>query len=372
VPAANDIVPLNAPPAPAPPLYPGDPAPWFRLPSDTNERFPLPVLGGRTILLTFLNSFSRPEDACVRDGLLACASRLQPYKTALLIVSADPADRGARVAEGVGGVRYLFDGARAAAGLFGVASDDGVRATSFVIDARLRINAVLPVRDAPSHGKAVFEVFERLHAPGKPFRGAAQAPVLSVPAVFEAGLCADLVARHRASGGFESGFMVERDGMTVQRHDPEHKRRRDWLIEDRILIEACRERVRRRIVPEILRAFQFEVTRIERYVVACYRGEDKGHFAAHRDNTTKGTQHRRFAVSINLNADYEGGELVFPEFGEARFRPPEGGACVFSCSLMHRATPVTSGERYVFVPFLYDNNAAAIREANVGFLAPDA
>jgi hypothetical protein len=32
-------------------------------------------------------------------------------------------------------------------------------------------------------------------------------------------------------------------------------------------------------------------------------------FRAHRDNTTKGTEHRRFTVSINLNAEFEGGGL---------------------------------------------------------------
>jgi hypothetical protein len=33
-------------------------------------------------------------------------------------------------------------------------------------------------------------------------------------------------------------------------------------------------------------------------------------FRAHRDNTTKGTEHRRFTVSINLNAEFEGGGLT--------------------------------------------------------------
>ena len=120
-------------------------------------------------------------------------------------------------------------------------------------------------------------------------------------------------------------------------------------------------------MPEIAKAFQFRVTRIERYIVACYDAADGGHFRAHRDNTTKGTAHRRFAVTVNLNDGFDGGELWFPEFGPRRYRPPAGGAVVFSCSLLHEATRVTRGVRYATLPFLYDDAAARLRERNQAF-----
>ena len=107
---------------------------------------------------------------------------------------------------------------------------------------------------------------------------------------------------------------------------------------------------------------------MERYIVACYSAEDGGHFQAHRDNTTKGTAHRRFAVSINLNAEFEGGEVNFPEYGPRSFKPPPGGAVVFSCSLLHAVSKVTSGRRYAFLPFLYDDAAARVREQNNAYL----
>jgi predicted 2-oxoglutarate/Fe(II)-dependent dioxygenase YbiX len=129
-------------------------------------------------------------------------------------------------------------------------------------------------------------------------------------------------------------------------------------------------RLRQRLVPQIVKAFNFEPTRIERYLVARYDAETGGFFRPHRDNTTRGTAHRRFAVSINLNADYDGGDLRFLEFGDRTYRPPPGGACVFSCSVLHEATPVTRGERFAFLPFLYDEAAAAIREANLKYLDP--
>ena len=44
---------------------------------------------------------------------------------------------------------------------------------------------------------------------------------------------------------------------------------------------------------------------------------------------------------------------------------------MFCCSLLHEATPVTSGERFVFVPFLYDEEGARIREKNLDKLSAE-
>jgi predicted 2-oxoglutarate/Fe(II)-dependent dioxygenase YbiX len=164
--------------------------------------------------------------------------------------------------------------------------------------------------------------------------------------------------------------MREIEGKTTLVLDANHKRRRDAHIDDQKLMNAARERVRRRIVPEIKKAYQFDVTRIERDIVACYLAEDSAHFRAHRDNTTKGTAHRRFAVSINLNDDFEGGTLSFPEYSNHQYKIPAGGAVVFSCNLLHKVVPVTRGERFAYLPFLYDDQAAKVREANARFLDP--
>jgi predicted 2-oxoglutarate/Fe(II)-dependent dioxygenase YbiX len=142
------------------------------------------------------------------------------------------------------------------------------------------------------------------------------------------------------------------------------------LIEDADLRTEARERLSQRLVPEIARAFQFEATRVERYIVSRYDAGQGGFFKPHRDNTTTGTAHRKFAVTINLNAeDYEGGDLRFPEFGDSLYRAPTGGAVAFSCSLMHEATPVTRGTRFAFLPFLYDEAGARVREDNLATVA---
>jgi hypothetical protein len=195
------------------------------------------------------------------------------------------------------------------------------------------------------------------------------APALIVPRIFEPGFCRQLIDYYDARGGHESGFMRDVNGKTVEIMDYNHKRRRDEEIVDEGLRRECMIRIHDRLVPEIRKAYQFEATRIERYVVACYEATASGHFRAHRDNTTLGTAHRRFAVSLHLNPDeYDGGRLKFPEFGQQLYTAPTGGAVVFSCSLLHEATPVTRGRRYVFLPFLYDEAAAAIRIQNLKHL----
>ncbi len=67
-----------------------------------------------------------------------------------------------------------------------------------------------------------------------------------------------------------------------------------------------------------------------------------------------------------LNDDYEGGDLGFPEFGRRTYRAPKGGAVVFSCSLLHEATPMICGRRYATLPFLYAG--AALRVENARYL----
>ncbi len=89
-------------------------------------------------------------------------------------------------------------------------------------------------------------------------------------------------------------------------------------------------------------------------------------FSRHRDNSAPHVAYRQFALSLNLNTgDYDGGELLFPEYSDTRFSPPAGGALVFSASLLHEAAPVTSGSRYVFLTFMHTREAEAKRCAYI-------
>lgn len=350
-------------------LTTGDPAPWFEARTPLRPDFQFATAAGRMVVLSFIGSAGTAVGRAMLEVLQARAQRFDNRAASLFIVSQDVQDEQAgRIAHG-GGVHLFWDFDARIAELYGLAKKqaDGkasVMLASLVLDPMLRVIAVIPFKDAPSHAQALDAALDAPVATGP-------APVLLLPRVFEPEFCRHLISLYETSGGEASGFMQTdpATGKTVLRTDERMKRRRDHIIEDDGVQRQVQARLHRRLVPEVRKAFQFEATRIERYIVACYGAEDGGHFSAHRDNTTKGTAHRRFAVTINLNAqDYEGGDLVFPEFGQQTWRAPTGGAVVFSCSLMHEARPVTRGSRYCFLPFLYDEAAAKIRAENRGFV----
>jgi predicted 2-oxoglutarate/Fe(II)-dependent dioxygenase YbiX len=178
------------------------------------------------------------------------------------------------------------------------------------------------------------------------------APVLLVPDVLPASLCSRLIAAH-AADHFESGMVRQTEDGIAMVPDAGTKRRRDHRLADLELVAAVTEALRARLLPAPSRAFHYSVTQMENYKVVAYDGATGGYFRPHRDNSTPDARHRRFALSLNLNAGYTGGELVFPEFGACRYRPPAGGAVVFSGTHLHAARDVTAGRRYVLLTFLW-------------------
>lgn len=180
------------------------------------------------------------------------------------------------------------------------------------------------------------------------------APVLIVPDVLAKDLCARLITHFKHTGGQPSGVLDLSGAEPQWRPDPAVKRRRDLTLEDGALIRELEAAVAARVLPEIRKCFHYVVTHHEPFKLVCYE-EGSGYFRPHRDNETADTLYRRFAMTINLNTgEYEGGALQFPEFGPATYRPPLGGAIVFSCSLLHEATDVTRGRRYAALGFFYN------------------
>jgi predicted 2-oxoglutarate/Fe(II)-dependent dioxygenase YbiX len=341
-------------------LQVGDLFPWLRLPMLGGEAdFRLDRVGGDHILMLAIGSATAIELAPAIETLRARAHTFRPGAV-LFVVGNDIAASGVPGALGERrGCYYFSDPQRVAGVAIGVldsAGEQPEQSTWLLLGPGLRVAGRFPVDRAEA---AIDALAAAADAPAVDMT----APVLVIPDVFEPGFCRYLIDLYEADGGEESGFMREIDGRTVGMHDPKKKRRRDYQIEDTSTRNALRARVNRRIAPMIERAFQFKVTRIERYIVACYAAADGGHFASHRDNTTPATAHRRFAVTINLNGDYDGGDLSFPEFGLRTYRAPPGGAVVFSCSLLHEAGKVTAGKRYATLPFLYDDRGAQQRSA---------
>ncbi len=358
-------------------ILPGDPAPWFIQRTSTNPQYHFSSTAGRYIVLCFYVTSGDEQGKAAIKSAQAHWRLFDDKRFSFFGVCLDPTDESEkRVEDKLPGFRYFWDFDAAVARMYGAVPRDAkpgegdvpVRRMWVVIDPTLRVTRVIPFATDGSDREQLFRYLALLPMPNKFAGFELQAPILFLPNVFEPQFCDSLVAMYEKHGGEESGFMREVNGKTVPVHDARHKRRKDYTITDENIVAQTRERVRRRIVPEIQKVHQFRVTRMERYIVCCYAAEDNAHFAAHRDNTTKGTAHRRFAVSINLSDDFEGGEIGFPEYGPRTYKPPKGGAVVFSCSLLHMVTAVTKGKRYAFLPFLYDEEAAKLREQNNAFL----
>ena len=338
----------------------GEPVPRFAAPGVSNPRYVFDTAAGRYLVLAIVQA-GPGVDAAIR----ALEGRRRLFDdvraSAFVLIVGDDPHRLTRK-DGLPGLRFLFDPDGSIAALYGAATND----IWFLVDPALHILAI----GKSDQAERMLDRLAQLPVPARHSGSDGVAPILITPRIFEPGFCEILMTLYRDTGGTASGFMREIDGMTTLIMDENHKRRSDVIVEDEGLQKQIMARLQKRLVPQISKAFNFLPTRIERYLVARYDAETGGFFRPHRDNTTKGTAHRRFAVSINLNGDYDGGDLRFPEFGDRTYRPPPGGACVFSCSVLHEATPVTRGERFAFLPFLYDEAAAAIRQANLKYLDP--
>jgi len=339
----------------------GDPVPWFGAPLVGDGAFNLQVAAGRWIVLSFLGSPANPrvqQELCplLRDMQLFDPDRLVFYG----VLTAPPDEAASYRNLSTSAVSFLADYDGAISRCYGAADQP----RTIVLDPMLRAIADIPWDYPAGHAQTVLGVLHGL-PPVDDFAGVPlTAPVLTVPRIFDFALCDFLVDFYQKLGGRDSGFLFDSDGKTATVVDYRIKRRNDLLIVAPELREVIRQQIVRRLLPAMEQFFQFQATRMDRYIVACYDSAVGGHFYRHRDNVNAGAQHRRFAVTINLNKDYQGCDLVFPEFGSRVYRAPPGGAVVFSCGALHQVTPITSGRRYAFLAFLYGEADAALRQKN--------
>ena len=175
------------------------------------------------------------------------------------------------------------------------------------------------------------------------------APVMILDKLLSETLCETLIERWKADnveGTVNDGFKnVE---------DPSVKRNREHVVTDPDLQRAIAQEIGPRAVNEIQKVFNFHAPlRFEMLTVLGYGDDRQDFFAPHRDSL-RAEQRRRFAISLNLNDGYEGGELMFPEYGPHKYAPPKGAGAVFGCEVLHEALPVTRGQRWVLTTFLID------------------
>ena len=345
---------------PPSPVRLGDPAPWFSARTLDGAGIDLHVDAGRWIVLAFAGARDDLWGSRELAPILAAARPDDDDRLVVYVIAAGASAPCAPHLRAGPGLAFLADEGGAIARLYG--ANDTPR--TVILDPMLRVVADIAWNHPAGHAETVRAALASLPPVEESCGVPITAPVLTVPRVLDFPLCDLLVRLYDQVGGEESGFLFDTDGKTATVVDHRLKRRRDLVIALPDLRETIRDQIARRLLPAIERYFQFSATRMDRYMVSCYDSALGGHFFRHRDNINAGARHRRFAVTINLNGDYDGCDLVFPEFGRRTYRAPVGGAVVFSCGALHQVTPVRRGRRYAFIPFLYGEEDAALRRAN--------
>lgn len=340
----------------------GDMLPWW---NQGHHRFVFDGLTGQYIVLGFYKTAGDP----IGHNALARLHELCHFvqdKAYFLCVSGDREDATERrVQETFAPIRFIFDLDGTIHRAYGI----GEGRLWVIADPMLRVIETIPYRSDGRDIRQLAALLAALPAPAE-FAGLEiPPPILILQNVFERSFCQHLIDLYEENGRQSSGFMQEIAGRTVEQFDPKWKIRKDHIISDTAIIDQIKVRFSRRVGLMLRRVFHFRLSRMERHLVACYAAEDGGHFGPHRDDTVKATEHRRFAASINLNDDFGGGELAFPEFSRRSFKVPLGTAVIFSGSLLHQVTRVTHGRRYAFLPFLHDEEAERIRLANLPAVA---
>jgi predicted 2-oxoglutarate/Fe(II)-dependent dioxygenase YbiX len=340
---------MNAPASVAP-FTPGDAIPDITMPGRDGRPVQLfyQEIAGRTLALWRTGSDVSAEAIAEAERLVPDFAEADAHLIHL-VVGAMPKD----VPAPQGALTQIFDPKNQITHLFGL-ENTGI----ILIDRNRRLAGAFAGQDA---NRALAFCRQSL-AREKGGAIAQQAPVLLIPNIFDDSDLAALLAYWEGNDKSLVNNVARSDsGNTYD--GPQIKRRSDTPIQDRALFAMVKTRVERRVFPEVLKAFQCEIARMEMPRIGCYDSAVLGEFKRHRDNTTPYTAHRKFALSINLNSGYEGGAVGFPEYGRSVYSPAPGGGVVFSCSLLHEAQPVTSGRRFGLFTFLTDANGANREDA---------
>lgn len=352
----------------------GDPAPLFVLPdSDDNQVF-LGEQAGQPILLLFYANDDLPHCRQIAETFRNLMAEFEQLNLEIISISPNsPSSRQKFALDYQIPFTLLSDVNHAVSRQYGVCEkgkfpDNPAIFTysrvAFLLDINLRIVKSYSLVDAIDAISEIFADIKTKLPQETPRHLTMQAPVLLIPNVLTPEYCRYLIHIWETEGNAESGYMRQEGEKTIGVIDSTRKIRRDHFVENPELIHELDFIIKRRVFLEIRKVFHFPVTQREGYKIGCYDSSRRGFFRRHRDNLTAGTAHRRFAMTLNLNAgEYEGGYLTFPEYGSHLYKPDTGDAVIFSCSLMHEATPVTSGRRFGLFAFFYGDKDAAQRDA---------
>ncbi len=322
------------------PLEIGDPAPIFQLVAPGGEEIDPngDHVAGRPLVFVF-----RPAGAALPEGLSPLAAKVRAQGGRAFVIAV--------------GLTAPKD---APAGFEPLQDPDGKVAALYGVAKQTRIVTLAPNRHVVALGSSAEDAIAALKTiAARRAEIASHPPILIIPDVFSRADCQKLIGIYTMTGHtfLEPSHGAHPPGMgDYKMRIPEYGRKDridHWVVtpETNAFID---ERLKRRVFPEVRKAFQYKITRREAYRIGCYEGERGGELHGHRDNTKPNVAHRRFACSVNLNSEqFEGGGIRFPEFNDTEYRPETGAAIVFSSSLLHEPMHVTSGKRYVLLSFIY-------------------
>jgi predicted 2-oxoglutarate/Fe(II)-dependent dioxygenase YbiX len=341
----------------APSLRPGDRVPDFALPGlDGKLRKFLWSFTGDPVALLAVDDLAHLDVAQFGALLAACqASCVTPVVAAGNAVAgaAGPWTKLGGSAETpllLCDAELKFLPALLSPGGIGLGSAGGLRMRVIVLDPNQRVAATFDSRALPAAAEAMVATAAAVRADGGADQvvSTAMAPVLVLPRVFEPEFCTQVIRLWHKGDHRDSGVSSRYGNVNVSHL----KQTEDYTVVEPMMQKAISDRLAWRIGPELIKVFAFDREfAFDSHVVLSYSAEGRHFFGAHRDNGAPTTADRAFAVSLNLNDDFSGGELVFPEYAGVRVSPPAGAAAVFSCSLLHRALPVTRGRRFVLTTF---------------------
>jgi len=346
-----------------PPLEAGDPAP--RIVALDEEGQPAfshaDALAGRPLILLFCAARGEvlPEQFLVafRERSIALAE----LQATLFGLSRLPAPTNLAVHRSLRlPFKLLADATGAVFRGYGVDAATVDPTTVVIVDPDHRVAAILRDGDAERLAEMTVGNLRRLFVP-RGARVGTQAPVLLLPRVLSEGDCARLIDLwHRPANVWQSADGFTSDGHRLEKgdfkvdHAGGYGHMTEYVVRDPGVQGFLDLRFNRRVAPELHKAFQTSVAQREDYRIVRYDAAGGGVLRPHRDNPTKETAHRRFTMTINLNAgDYDGGALRFREYGDHFYEVERGTAVVWSAALLHEVTPVTRGARFVLGVHMY-------------------
>jgi peroxiredoxin len=326
-------------------------------------------ISGVHVILVFVMDFEDPGAIAELTAYVEKAALLKALRCRIVLVSGtSDASRNRAHREKLGApFPVLGDANGGVFAAFGLetagANRSPVALRSVMVTPLRQIRCIWDRGAMTNHAEAAETILTQARLADELSWSAPHPPVLMVPQVLSPEDCELLIKQFESSGD----LIINRQQAAAANKEYklpiyEHGRqdRVDHVIVDKQVLSLLDKRLNERVIPAIKHAFAFDVTRREGLHIARYVGARGGNQMGHRDNKLA-MFYRRFALSLNLNDDYKGGEIVFREYSNRGYRCPPGTAMVFSSALLHEVQETTEGVRYTLISHFFNDATAQDR-----------